>query len=114
VHRCCLERLFSRQRRQDGRECPRQHRLAYAGRSAQKDVVSARRGDLGGSRPSWPWRLVDRPQLDIAAQETQHISQAARAEDPQVPCGLSLPQVTHWNDQPLQSFRAAEAKCDRK
>jgi hypothetical protein len=94
--------------------------------------VSARRGDLqgtlgyrlpgnvaevahrGGSRPGWPRRLVGRPELAIAAQEAQHISQAARSEDPQVSGGLSLAQVGLGHDQPLETLHAAEAKRDRE
>ena len=41
-----LERLVERQRRQDPRQPPRQHRLARAGRADEQQVMSAGRGDL--------------------------------------------------------------------
>ena len=41
-----LQRLFVRERRQDPRQPPREHRLARAGRSREQEVVTTRGGEL--------------------------------------------------------------------
>ena len=95
-----LERLLGRERRQDRRQPPRQHRLSRAGRPDENDVVAARRSDLQrplgmslslhvgeilavtrpGERGVLPRCGTGRRDLRHAVQAVDHLAQRLRAE----------------------------------
>ena len=91
-----LDRLLGRERRQDRRQPPRDHRLAGARRALEEQVVPARGGDLEpGISPLWPRtsassasgsprsaRLVgQRRRLGVPAQRGDELLQRLDPED---------------------------------
>ena len=80
MNRRALERLVERERRQDARQPPRQHRLAGAGRAAEQQVVSAGRGDL--ERPAGEELAADVREITVTDPGARRRARGDSRRDP--------------------------------